>query len=89
MKARNLDLSLVSTTEPEWFHVLDEISEAVKFKLKSISGNNTNRIWDVFERTEAGFCYKGQCFGARASDAFEEFAKRQNAQFTINIKVEF
>lgn len=89
MKPQNLDLSLVSTTEPDWFHLLDEASEAIRFKLKSLGGSKGETVWEVFERTDIGFCYKGQCMGAKPSEAFNDYVKKNNALFTVNMKVIF
>lgn len=80
------DLTLVSTTEPDWFHLIDAATDAIKFKLRS---NDAGGVWDVFERAEAGFCFRGQCVGARPSEAFRGYMKKQNAEFMMHVRAEF
>lgn len=86
---KNRELTLVSTTEPDWFHLIDEATEAIKFKLRSNVSAGPRKVWDVFERLDTGFCYRGQCVGAKPNEAILDYSKRLGVTLLLTVRAEF
>ncbi len=72
--------------ETEHLHWFDLIHDLSTWKMEYVSGEGKEKKFRLYEKTELGFCFKGNCVGANAGEAFVKQAKEKDALFTVNIR---
>lgn len=82
-------LIVKSGVNEKWFDILHVAKEAAEYQMEYIGGSGDKKEYRLFQKMEAGFCYKSNCFGVTPEDAFIKQAKEKDALFSVTIKAIF